>query len=108
MKIVLASPLYPPDIAQPAPYIKELAMRLRARHSVALVVYGELPEKVDGVKIVSVSKRLPLIIRLIKFMFALARACADADVIYAENGASIELPLALVRYFTHARVLIHI
>src|SRR3989344_9051256 len=40
MKIVLATALYPPDIAPPAPYVKELATRLAANHEVTIVTYG--------------------------------------------------------------------
>lgn len=93
MKIVLATPLYPPDIAEPAPYVKELARRLSKSHRVTVVAYGRLPERIPGVAIIAIDKRRPLPLRLLSFWSALRRAGRDADVVYAENGSSVELPL---------------
>jgi hypothetical protein len=96
MRIVLATPLYPPDIAEPAPYIKELAARLAPHHTVTVVTYGHLPEEVPGVSIVAVRKRLPLALRLFLYTVALAKAAYRADVLYAQNGASVELSVGIV------------
>lgn len=96
MRIVIATPLYPPEIAAPAPYVKELAARLGGRHKVTVVAYGRLPEQVPGVGITAVDKRRPLPSRLLAYTRALARAARNADIIYAANGASIELPVIFV------------
>lgn len=108
MKIVLASALFPPDIAAPAPYVKELAKRLGQKHSVTTVVYGHLPEQVVGVPIVAVDKRRPLPLRLVAFTFALWRAVRHADVLYIENGASVELPALIVSSITRTPILMHL
>jgi hypothetical protein len=105
MKILLATPLYPPDVAQPAPYTKELASRLaQAGHDVVAVVYGRLPEPVAGVRIVGVDKRQALPARLWDFYRTLSREAREADIIVAENGPSVELPLLFVR----GRIVLHV
>lgn len=104
MKIVLATPLYPPDTAEPAPYIKELATRLSKLHEVTIVTYGRLPEQIPGVSIVAVDKRQQLIPRLTSYWKALRRAIKNAQILYAENGASVELPVFLVA----GRLIFHI
>lgn len=108
MRIVLATPLYPPEIALPAPYIKELAKRLTTLHKVTIVAYARLPENVPGVTIVAVDKRKPLPLRLLSYFFALRKAAKDADVIYTENGASVELPVGILSFFTKQSPIIHI
>jgi hypothetical protein len=105
MKIVLATPLYPPDIAQPAPYVKELAKRLGANNEVTIVAYGRLPEKVPGVTILVVDKRSALPIRLFKFLITLVAEARKADILYAQNGASVELPLVLATFFMRTPVI---
>lgn len=95
MKIALLSPLYPPDIGEPAPYVKELAKRLAGRHEITIITYGRSPEKVPGARVVAVNKYYPLPLRLIAYFAALWRNARTADVIYAQNGPSVELPLAL-------------
>ncbi len=107
MRIVVASPLYPPDIAAPAPYVKELATRLSTGHEVTLVVYGRLPEPIPGVRIVSVPKDRPAPLRMIHFFFALVSAMRNADRVYVENGSSVELPAALASLMTGQRFVIH-
>jgi hypothetical protein len=99
MRLVLVSPLYPPDVAWPAPYVKELAKRLAKEHIVTIVTYGHLPEQVPDVKIIAIDKRRPLILRLIAYVVALWRATRNADLVYAQNGPSVELPLAIVNFF---------
>lgn len=107
MKIVLASPLYPPDIAPPAPYTKELAKRLAASgHEVVLVVYGRLPEPLGGARIVAIDKQLPLPLRLWRFFRALLREVSRADAAYIQNGPSVELPAAAASLFTRTPLFI--
>lgn len=109
MKIVLATPLYPPDIAPLAPYVKELAKRLAdSMHEVTVVTYAYLPEKVPGVHIVAVNKRKLLPVRLIQYTWLLWRAAKTADVVYAQNGASVELPAGLVTFFVRCPFIIRI
>jgi len=107
MKIVLASALFPPDIAPPAPYLKELAHRLAQTHDVTAVVYGHLPEKVEGVRVVAISKRRALALRLVAYTVALWRAARRADLVFLENGASVELPALIVSSVTKTPILIH-
>lgn len=108
MKIVLATPLYPPDIAEPAPYVKELAKRLSTRHEVTIVAYAHLPEQVPGVRIVAVQKRHMLPVRLFFYMLALWRVARTTDILYIQNGASVELPAVLVKFFLPVPLFIRI
>lgn len=96
MRIAIATPLYPPDTAPAALYAKELAERLSRTQSVCVVAYGYLPEPIEGVRIVSVTKRLPLPIRLAAYTISLFKEVRRADVVYVINGASVELPLMIV------------
>lgn len=108
MKIVLATPLYPPDVAESAAYVKELAARLRNKYTVTIVAYGRLPEKIEGVDIIAVDKRRPLPIRLLAYTLNLLKAVGAADVLYVENGASVELPAAFVSLLTSTPLILHI
>ncbi|MEA2701841.1 MAG: hypothetical protein QOE22_550 [Candidatus Parcubacteria bacterium] len=108
MKIVLATPLYPPDIAEPAPYAKELATRLAKTDEVIIVTYGHIPEDVDGVRMRAVSKQRPLPFRLIAYTFALLRTARDADILYMQNGPSVELPVAIASFFRRTPIVMRI
>ena len=106
MKILVATPLYPPDVAPSAQYVKELAKRLTAeKHSVTIVAYARIPEKIPGVKIIAVNKNRPLILRVLAYLFAFWRAARAADIVYVQNGLSVELPIVFVSFITRTPVI---
>lgn len=92
MKIILATPVYPPEIGGPATYTKELANRLKGDHEVGIVAYASASEFIPGTKLYIVSKRRPLPLRLAKFFFTLLRVSKGADVIYVQNAMAAGLP----------------
>ena len=96
MKIVLATPLYPPDIAEPAPYVKELAKRLAPMHEITVATYGRLPEQVAGATVLTADKRALLPVRLARYTALLWRVARGADIVYIQNGPSVELPVAVL------------
>lgn len=95
MRLVIATPLYPPDIAPSAAYVKELARRLSGEHEVTIIAYGEFPELLPGVTLRAVSRAQPLLLRLFAFHRALAKALQSAEGVIIENGSSVELPALL-------------
>lgn len=106
MKIVLATPLFPPEIGGPATYTKELAERLSGEHEITIVAYASTSENISGVKLITVSKRRLLPIRLGKFTFALYKAAKHADVLYVQNAVAAGLPAVLVKMLTGTPVVI--
>jgi hypothetical protein len=109
VKIALATPLYPPDIAPAALYIKELAHRLATEgHAVTVITYGHLPEQVPGVRIVCTSNRRPLPIRILAYAWLLLRTLPGSDIIYMENGTSAELPALLASWILRIPYVMHL
>lgn len=109
MKIVIATPLYPPDIAPSAQYVKELAKRLvESGYSITIIAYAHTPEKVPCAQILTVNKNRPLPLRMFAYLFALWRAARATDIIYVQNGASVELPATLVSLVARAPIIIGI
>lgn len=96
MKIILTTPLYPPEIGGPATYIKELSERLRDDHEITVVAFASTAEPIPGIKLITVSKKRALPLRLIKFAWVLYRAAKGADVIYAQNAVAAGFPSMIV------------
>lgn len=107
-KILIVTPLFPPDIGGAAAYVKELATRLSEMRHVSILAYGHLPEKVDGVSVHTVDKRLLLPIRLLLFFIKLVRHARHADTLYVENGSSVELPVLVLHYLLRTPFVLHI
>ncbi|MBI5045400.1 MAG: glycosyltransferase family 4 protein [Candidatus Niyogibacteria bacterium] len=96
MKILLATPLYPPEIGGPATYTKELVERLKNYHQIKIVAYtAKSPEQISGVELIFVDKLKPLPYRLIVFFLAILKHAKDADIIYVQNAMAAGLPAVL-------------
>jgi hypothetical protein len=99
MKILILSPLFPPDTGAPADYVKELATRLSKDAHVNVLVYGYLPEHISGVEVTSIDKRKALPLRLLRYTLSLMRSYTQHDLIIINNAPSIELPFLFVSLF---------
>ncbi|MBU6388635.1 glycosyltransferase family 4 protein [Patescibacteria group bacterium] len=80
MKLVIATPLYPPEIGGPATYAK--------------LLLGGLPAKGIDVELVKFSevRRLPKIIRHIAYYLRVLKAARNADAVLALDPVSVGLP----------------
>ncbi len=96
MKIIIATPIYPPEIGGPATYIKELCELIHQEHDITVVAYTDTGEAFPGTRLVSVSKRLPLLLRLIKYTLVLWKISRDQDLIYAQSSMAAGFPAIIV------------
>lgn len=88
MKIVITTPLFPPEIGEPATYVKDLAGRLSANHHVVIVAYANHAERTKNTSMSVIPKDLFLPLRFTKFFVHLFKAADGADVIYAHGIAT--------------------
>lgn len=105
MKILILTPLFPPDVGDPAHYVKELCTRL-AHNGPTLLMYGYLPEAVDGVTMITVDKRQPLWKRLFSYSIALFKVSKDTDCIFINNAPSTELPALIISFFRKRKMIL--
>lgn len=108
MKIAIATPLFPPDTTESARYIKDLASRLSQKHEITIITYGKLPEQIDNVTFILIDKQQPISIRIVKYFLQLYKTSKNTDIIYAQNGASVELPLGFVMLLKNKSLIVHI
>ena len=84
MKIILATPIYPPEIGGPAIYTQKLKEGLEKRgHSVKIVSYQGF-------------KKYPQPLRIFLYFLALFKSAKECDFIYAFNLISCGLPACCV------------
>ena len=103
MRIVISTPLYPPDVAPLAEYAQTLAERLSKHHAVTVVTYGHLPIEIPGVALIAIDKRAPLLTRLYRYMRELMQSARNAELVLIMNGASTELPFLFASLFVRTR-----
>lgn len=106
MKIIIATPLYPPEIGGPATYTKEIAEKLKKNHDITIVAFADNPTPIDGVRIFSISKKKFLPIRLFLYYRLIKNLSKEADIIHAQNPVASGLPAVLAGHKTNTPVVI--
>jgi glycosyltransferase involved in cell wall biosynthesis len=107
MKIILATPLYPPEIEHLSTYVKDLAEHLKNDHQITVLAYAGQVEKTSGVNIFTINKHQPLWLRILVYTFKLFKLARSADLIYAQNAVASGLPAILVKYLLKIPVVIN-
>lgn len=106
MKIILATPIYPPEAGGPATYVKELSERLRRDHAITVVALTRNGEAFPGTTFIPVGKNRPLPLRLLSFTLKLFRAAKHADLIYVQNAMAAGLPAIIAGFLRRKPVIV--
>lgn len=96
MKLVIATPLYPPDIGGPATYAQTLEVEL-GKHGVTVIVVS-----------FHTVRHLPKGIAHLVYMVKLFRALAGADLLLALDPVSVGLPAALMALFRNKKFVVKV
>jgi len=107
MKIIIATPLYPPEIENLATYSQTLAQKLSAAHQVTVLAYAGQVEKTQGVKILTVNKQQTLAIRILKYTIQLLKISHRQDIIYVQNAVASGLPAIITKFLRKTPVVVN-
>jgi glycosyltransferase involved in cell wall biosynthesis len=101
MKILISTPLFPPEVAYPANFSKNLARHLSlCGYDVVLTTFSNHPEQIQGVTIYHVKKSQHLLLRMFKFYFVLIKNMWGRDlVILKQAGFSSFVTLLVAKTF---------
>jgi len=96
MQILIATPLYPPDVGGPATYTAEIEKRL-PKHgiSVSVLPFGRF-------------LRYPYIIRHIAYFFALLRQSGRVDAVFAQDPLGVGLPAVIAARLRRKKAFVRI
>jgi glycosyltransferase involved in cell wall biosynthesis len=95
-KVLIATPLYPPDIGGPATYSKILVEQLPIRGvGVTLVTFGSV-------------RKLPKIFRHLAYFFLILKRGWGVEIIYAQDPVSVGLPALCAALLLRKRFLLKI
>ncbi len=97
MNIIIATTLYPPEIENLAIYTKELSQKLKNEHNISVIAYSNMAEDIPGARIITVSKMLPIPLRILKYSITLLKTARQADLIYVQNAVAAGLPAIIAQ-----------
>jgi glycosyltransferase involved in cell wall biosynthesis len=96
MKVLIATPLYPPDIGGPATYVKLLEEGLPPRGiEVELVKFGDV-------------RHLPNVIRQVAYCINVFRKAKNADIILSLDAVSVGWPAYFANLFLRKKFVVKI
>jgi hypothetical protein len=108
MKVLISTPLFPPEKNFPAPFSKLFAEHLNVLgNKVVVAAFVDYPEHVEGVKIIAVRKSENIILRLVKFAYSIFVNMKDQEVVVLKQaGISSCLTGIIAKIFGSKVVLI--
>jgi len=107
MKIIVATPLFPPEIEAIASYSKDIARHLKDKYQVQILTYAGQIEAVEGLEIFTINKRQLIFFRIWQYFIKLLKLAKQADLIYVQNSVAVSLPAILVKIITGKKVIIN-
>ncbi len=107
MKIIIAIPLYPPEIDPLANYAKKLAEQLAENNQVTVLAYTGKTLPVKNFNLITIDKDQPLLLRLWRFTWQLLKLAETADLIIAQNAVAAGLPAIIAKRLRRRPVIIN-
>lgn len=105
MRITIITPLFPPDIGAPAPYVKTLVQKM-TKQSITLIVYGFLPETVANIDTITIDKRFSKLKLISIAVWKIYNASKTADVLLVNNAPSTEFPVWICSFFIKTPIIL--
>jgi len=99
MRIIIPTPIMPPQIGGPATYVSHLARYLSQKHEVSILTFTQRPEPIRGVRITVIplyQHPLGMILRQVTLAIQLVRLSKTADVIYAQGPIVVGLTSVII------------
>lgn len=91
MKIIVTSPLFAPEIAEPAPYVKTISKQLGQDQEVIVLTYSNIQNLDNNKNLIAIKKNQASILRIFQYLLKLLKITKKNDIIYAQSGLSTSL-----------------
>lgn len=94
MKILIITPIFPPQIGGPATYVFELCERWKAQHEITVVTFGEDAKPIEGVRLIPLKlnySRWGSVRRQWSVVTTVMKEGRAADLIYAQGPCVVGL-----------------
>jgi len=95
MKILLTTPIFPPEIGGPATYTHEISRRLLKKgHKVCVVTFADAEPEVKDIEVIPVRlnyRLLGSLRRQLRLFLTVLRAAREVDLLYAQGAVVVGL-----------------
>lgn len=109
MKILVATPIFPPDDGGPATYTKEVSERLTKRgHTISVVTFSDAPreDSFSGVRVRALSRKNSFLKRNFLFFYEVFKTSPAFDLVYIHEPSIIGLAASLAAKMRRKKTLL--
>ena len=99
MRIVIPTPIMPPQIGGPATYVSQLAREWGGEHEITVLTFTQHPTPIKGVRMVVIPvflHRFGTLLRQTTLAIKLTRSAITADVIYAQGPIVVGMASVII------------
>ena len=100
MRLLIITPIFPPEIGGPATYTYELASRLKEKHDITIITFGDKLKPIEGVKIIGIplfkSNVAGSLKRQIRLLIEVYRCASKTDFVYIQGPVVVGFIAVLV------------
>ena len=104
MKILISTPIFPPEIGGPATYTVEVARRFQERgHKIHIVTFTDVKPQIKDLEVTPVRVRYPILdtfLRQTRLFFTLLSSAKGMDLIYLQDPVVVGVASLLAGKFT--------
>lgn len=106
MKILITTPLFPPELHHPAHFSKNLATHLSRHHTVDLLVYSDNPESLLVGKVINIPKKKNLFLKIPIFIKKSYDVLKNADVVILNQAGFFSLLAFLLAKLLSKKIIV--
>ena len=96
MKILITTPIFPPEIGGPATYTLEVSRRLKERgHQIRVVTFTDSKPEVEDLTVIPVRLHYPMlgsILRQARLFFTILRVAKGMELLYSQGPVVVGKP----------------
>lgn len=105
-KLVIATPIFPPESGGPGTYTCAIAEKLYPKYECVIITYSDAPSPLAHTRVIAIRKSQNLLFRWCKYTVALFRELRTADIVYAQNAVASGFPAVIAGMLLRKPVII--
>lgn len=107
MKLLITTPIFPPEVRGPATYVWNLSRKLAERgDQVVIITFTPSPQKLSGARIISVPQSGNFLTRQSRLFTAIFKEGKATDLIYSQGADVVGLASVVAGKLLHKKVVI--
>ena len=108
MKILIATPLFSPEIPEPAQYVNKISYSLEKENAIHIISYGKKGSQINNNAITVIPKDKAVLVRMFLFFWAVLNQAKHYDIIFIQDAVAVGLPTILAAKISRTKTVVRL